>query len=210
MFLLSLDPLNLLAWIIGFITALTIHEFAHAYTADHLGDPTARYAGRISLNPLNHLDPAGTLFLVFAGFGWGKPVPVNPRNFADPRVGQILTSAAGPLANLALALILAIPYNFLLTPNTETWIFIQTVIYLNIVILVFNLLPIYPLDGGNIIAPLLSPKVAQYFFQYGPVVLFSVIALDWVFHASILWNLLVPLIEIVWAGVNLATRFGIP
>ena len=83
MFLLQFAPLEILAWVTGFLIALSIHEAAHAAVASYLGDPTARYAGRVTLNPLAHLDPAGTLFLLFAGFGWGRPVPVNPAKLGD-------------------------------------------------------------------------------------------------------------------------------
>jgi Zn-dependent protease len=209
MFLLGLSPFEMFAWVVSFLVALSVHEAAHAFATDYLGDPTARYAGRVTLNPLAHLDPAGTLFLLFAGFGWGRPVPINPANFRSPRAGAILTSLAGPLSNLALALLLAIPYNFLLTPETSLWLFVQTAMYLNVILLVFNLIPLFPLDGGNAVAPLLSPRVQAAFYQYGPFVLFGLIATDFAFKTHILWNFLNPAIDIVWTVVNLATTFGV-
>jgi Zn-dependent protease len=208
MFLFNLSALDAAAWVVGFLVAFTIHEAAHAAAANYLGDPTAKFAGRLTLNPLHHLDPAGTIFLLLAGFGWGKPVPVNPNNFANPRAGNLLTSLAGPLSNLAAALVLAIPYNFLLTPNSTASLFVQTVIYVNLVIMVFNLLPIPPLDGGGVVTALLPPRAAQTYNHYGPVILFSLIGLEFVFNIGILWKILGPAIDIVWAVVNLATRFG--
>ena len=141
MFLLNLPAFEIVAWIVGSLVALAVHEAAHAAAANYLGDPTAKFEGRVSLNPLRHLDPVGTLMLLFAGFGWGKPVPVNPRNFTNPEVGEALTSIAGPLSNFVVALALAIPHN-LLEPGTHLFIFVQTVMFVNIVIMVFNLLPI--------------------------------------------------------------------
>ncbi len=208
MFLLGLSPLDLAAWIVGFLAALTVHEAAHAATANYMGDPTARYAGRITLNPLKHLDPMGTLLIFLVGFGWGKPVPVNPLNFVNPRAGQILTSLAGPLANFTLALLLALPINFLLDPGSAVFNFVRVILLVNVIIMVFNLLPVYPLDGGNAVAPLLPPRLRAAFFQYGPVALFGVIALDYVFKTGILASILFPLINIVDAVVNLSTRFG--
>lgn len=208
MFLFGLSFLDLMAWVVAFVSAISVHEFAHAWVANYLGDPTAKYAGRVTLNPLAHIDPFGALFLILAGFGWGKPVPVNSQNFANPRAGQILTSVAGPLANLALTLLLALAYNFLLPERTAVFNFVGTVMYVNVVLLVFNLLPVFPLDGGNVVAPLLPPRFREAFFHYGPLALFSVIAFDYVFQTRILWSFLGPVIDIVWAGINLATRFG--
>ena len=208
MFLLNLSAFEAFSWVVGFLVALTIHEAAHAAAANYLGDPTAKFAGRISLNPLAHLDIAGSIFLLLVGFGWGKPVPVNPRNFANPRVGNALTSLAGPISNLAVALILAIPYNFFTTPNSLLFIFLHIVIFVNIVILVFNILPIPPLDGGGVVASLLPPRIAESYERNGVILLFLLIGVGIAFNIEILWNILTPLIDIVWGMVNLATRFG--
>lgn len=208
MFLLQLSALEMFAWVIGFLLALSVHEAAHAAAAAYLGDPTAKFAGRVTLNPLAHLDPAGTIFLLLVGFGWGKPVPVNPNNFSNPRAGEFLTSVAGPLANLVTALVLALPYNFLLEPGSTAFLFVQIVMFVNIVILVFNLLPIPPLDGGGAVTALLPPMAAARYRQIGPIVLFSVIAFDIAFKTGILWSILGQGINIVFASVNLATRLG--
>jgi Zn-dependent protease len=207
MFLLQLSTLEITAWVAGFLVALSVHEAAHAAAAAYLGDPTAKLEGRVSLNPLRHLDPFGTIMLLFAGFGWGKPVPVNPRNFANPRVGEILTSVAGPLSNFTVALLLAIPHN-LLAPGTSAFIFVQTVMFVNIVIMVFNLLPIPPLDGGGVVVNFLPEKLAEKYIRNGPILLFGLIAFDWVFDTGILWGILGRLVNIVFAAINLSTIFG--
>lgn len=207
MFLLNLPFFEILAWIVGFLVALSVHEAAHAAAANYLGDPTAKWAGRISLNPVRHLDPFGTLMLFFAGFGWGKPVPVNPNNFANPRTGEILTSLAGPLANFVVALALAIPHN-LLEPGSTVFLFIQIVMFVNVVIMVFNLLPIPPLDGGGVAVNFLPPKLAQSYRRNGPFVLFGLIAFGFVFNYNILWLVLGKLVNIVFAAINLSTTFG--
>lgn len=209
MFLLNLSAFEIIAWIVGFLIALSAHEAAHAAAAAYLGDPTAKFMGRISLNPLRHLDPAGTIFLLFMGFGWGKPVPINPGNFANPRTGEILTSLAGPLANFTVALTLALPYNFLTEPGSSAFFFIQTMMFVNIVLMVFNLLPIPPLDGGGALTAFLPPKYGEPLRKNGPIILFSLIAFDWVFGTSILWGILGKLINIVFAAINLSTTFGV-
>lgn len=207
MFLLNLSPLEILSWIVGFLVALTVHEAAHAATANYLGDPTAKWAGRVSLNPLAHLDPIGTLMLIFAGFGWGKPVPINSRNFANPRAGEILTSLAGPLANFVVALALAVPHN-LLDPGSNAFIFVQNMMFVNIVLMVFNLLPIPPLDGGGVAMNFLPSELGERYRRNGPILIFGLIAFDWVFKTSILWGILGGLVNIVFAAINLSTTFG--
>ena len=207
MFLFQLSNLEVIAWIVGFLVALSVHEAAHAAAAAYLGDPTAKWAGRVTLNPLRHLDPVGTVMLLFAGFGWGRPVPINSNNFANPKTGEMLTAIAGPLANFTVALALAIPHN-LLTPGSAAFIFVQNVMFVNIVIMVFNLLPVPPLDGGGAIASFLPPRLAVPYRQYGPLVLFGLIGFDWIFHTSILWGILGKLINIVFAAINLSTTFS--
>jgi Zn-dependent protease len=152
-----------------FLFALTIHEFSHGYVASLCGDQTARLQGRLTLNPLKHLDPLGTLAIFLIKFGWAKPVPVDPRNFRNPRRDMILVSLAGPLANLAtmvaslLALVLiaalgrAIP-PFLAQPLIAMF---SWSIMINSILAIFNMIPIPPLDGSKVLMGLLPPAQAH-------------------------------------------------
>lgn len=155
--------LNLLLTLPGLLIAITFHEFAHAYAADKLGDDTPRRQGRLNLNPFSHLDPVGSVLLLFAGFGWGKPVEINPRNFdkkVSMQTGEAIVSVAGPLMNLVLALLFTIIYaalykfagkSFLFTQTGAIiMIILQSTIFVNIGLGVFNLIPLPPLDGSKI------------------------------------------------------------
>lgn len=161
------------------LIASTVHEYAHAYAAYKLGDYTARMNGRMTLNPLAHIDPIGALMMVLARFGWSKPVPINEYNFNDPVKGTAITSFAGPASNLIMAVITAIPLRFLLattegvTNSLEISFLarvLATFMLVNISLAVFNLLPIPPLDGHKIVRAFL-PEQLRYFWesleQYG-------------------------------------------
>lgn len=163
--LISLLQDNPLAFVIIFVAlslSLTVHEFAHAYAADRLGDPTPRSFGRVTLNPLRHLDPFGTLLLLIAGFGYARPVPINPNNLG--RWGVFWATAAGPLSNLMIAIICAGLLTLLpATPTVQ--IILDRVLRLNVVLAVFNLLPIPMLDGSRILGalvPSLGRSLAQF------------------------------------------------
>lgn len=175
-----------LIFIIGFLVSLSIHEAAHAWMADRLGDPTARLSGRTTINPFAHLDPIGTLlplFLIFTGspiiFGWGKPVPFDPFNLQNPRRDSALISVAGPMANLILAIILSVIIrlgHLFLGPAAFTIEFILSqAVVLNTTWAVFNLLPIHPLDGGKILVGLLPSDKAyhldEFLSRYGLLIL---------------------------------------
>ena len=153
---------DIVAFLLSLLIAIDVHEFAHAWMANELGDPTARYQGRLSLNPLVHLDPMGTMMMIFSvfygfGIGWGKPVPVNPVYLRKgPRVGLGLVSAAGPLSNLVLAAIVAVPIRLRLPVPWSVVDLLLILISVNIGIGLFNLLPIPPLDGGSILQGILS------------------------------------------------------
>lgn len=154
--LLTQNPLFFLLWAISLVIAVTIHEFAHAFVADKLGDPTPRAYGRVTLNPLSHMDPLGTVALLVANIGWGKPVPVDSYNFANPRRDTLLVSFAGPGSNILLAIIMAIIIRIF--PITS--IIGLPLIILNIGLAIFNLIPIPPLDGSKILPGLLSKQQA--------------------------------------------------
>ncbi|MFZ2024784.1 MAG: site-2 protease family protein [Microgenomates group bacterium] len=158
--------------IIAFVFALTIHEFAHAWVSDRLGDPTARLMGRLTLNPKAHLDPIGTLMILFASFGWAKPVPFDPFNLKNPRRDTMLISLAGPVANLLGASISAILLRlFLLIPTSSSLMlegivtFLVTVlmmfVILNVNLAIFNLIPIHPLDGFKIVEGILPERESK-------------------------------------------------
>ena len=167
---------EILARLIVLFTAITVHEYAHGYVAYKLGDPTAKYAGRLSLNPMSHLDPIGALCMVLCGFGWAKPVPVNPMYFKDRKRDSALVSLAGPLSNIALALVTAVlaavyfsfvyikfPANFAAEFGFELLIQLAQ---LNIGFAVFNLIPFPPLDGSKILGAFLSNENYYKFMRY--------------------------------------------
>ncbi|MCX7624126.1 MAG: site-2 protease family protein [Thermomicrobium sp.] len=156
-----LDPETILATLIAFVVAITIHEFAHAWTALKLGDDTAARLGRVTLNPLAHLDPIGSiglLLIVFLGFGigWGRPVPVDPNRLRWGHRGMALTALAGPLSNVLLALLFALPYRlgFPAAPDT-LGVVVQRLVLVNLLLAAFNLIPIPPLDGLKILLGIL-------------------------------------------------------
>jgi len=168
------DPISFFIWSLALILAITIHEFSHALVAVKLGDPTPKLQGRLTLNPLAHLDPIGTLMLLLVRFGWGKPVQFDPYNLQKPRRDAALISIAGPVSNLLLATVLAIILNLFIRPfgpYASLSSFLVPVIYLNVLLAVFNLIPIHPLDGGKILVGLLpkdqAGEVDSFMHRYG-------------------------------------------
>lgn len=174
---LFVNPLFFFVWLVSLAVAVTIHEFSHAWTADRLGDPTPRAAGRLSLNPLSHLDPLGTLMLIISRFGWGKPVPIDPFNLKNPKRDNALISLAGPLSNLLLAGILAVILK--LQPVGILFSLLVPLITMNVALAIFNLLPIPPLDGAKILLGILSNRQAaewsELLEQYSPILLILII-----------------------------------
>jgi len=194
----SIISLDTLSRLIAILVAVTVHEFSHAWTANYLGDPTAKYEGRLSLNPIRHLDPIGTavlLLLLFTtgfGFGWGKPVPVNPYNLRG-RHGELLVSLAGPFSNFIIAILLVLGL-YLLPPNiTGSWSasftnLISIVALINIAIGIFNLIPVPPLDGSKVLFDLLPPgqsELKSNIEKYGLVIFFISLFFLWGFLASL-------------------------
>jgi Zn-dependent protease len=186
----------------GFIAGLTLHEFSHALAASRLGDSTAQSAGRLTLNPLAHLDLFGTLALVFAGFGWAKPVPVNPHNMRHPRRDMAIVALAGPVSNLILAMGLSILLRFLIFPwlppqlgaSLLPMILIQAV-WINIILAVFNMIPLPPLDGSRILAGIV-PESWNYGYEhverFGPMILLGLILLASATGYSVLGRIISP------------------
>lgn len=204
----NIELVDLLLRVPIILLALTVHEFAHAYSALRMGDPTAYRLGRCSLNPLRHLDPLGTICLLFAPIGWAKPVPVNPLNFHDLRKGDIIVSAAGPLSNLAQALVFALLLravytwghtladtgrgrDLLMTLSAFCWLGVQ----INIGLAIFNLLPLFPLDGFHIVAQLQSPGKAARFQEsaaIGPFVILGLVLIGNFTNVNVLGSLIGP------------------
>lgn len=172
--------LSLLLSLPGLLLALSLHEFAHGFAAYKMGDNTAKYQGRLSLNPLDHLDPIGTFCLLFFRFGWAKPVPINPYNFRNRRLGIIVVSLAGPFMNFLVALLCSfiqvIMYKY--APANDVTQFFYTIvalaIQLNIGLMCFNLIPIPPLDGSKVLLELLPYNFRELFYnieRYSSIIL---------------------------------------
>ncbi|MFA6271824.1 MAG: site-2 protease family protein [Patescibacteria group bacterium] len=184
--LLFSHPALFLAWILAIIFGITIHEFSHAFAATLQGDRTPKYDGRLTLNPLAHLDFLGFIVLLVAGFGWGKPVVFNPNNIKYKKFGPSLISLAGPFSNFiaviffgfALKIILS---NGLLGAENMLVIFLVALVQINLVLGLFNLIPIPPLDGSHLLFALLKPSAdnfKQTLERYGPMILLGMIILD--------------------------------
>jgi len=197
LFSLLQNPLILVGWLLGLIIAITVHEFFHAFTAEKLGDPTAKYLGRLTLNPLAHLDPLGTLFLLFVGFGWGKPVPYNPGYIKSGKWGELLVALSGPISNLVLAFIFAIPYRFAIHSGVDVtvapWIIItQTIVELNLFLAIFNILPVPPLDGSKILYLFLPENSKRYLDRVGPYFIIGLFLIIFVLKIDILSYFFTP------------------
>lgn len=204
----------IIIWLLAFAVAITIHEAAHAWMADRLGDPTPRIMGRLSLNPIVHYDPIGTTLLLVLvilrsigipviPFGWAKPVRFDPYNLANPRRDTALISMAGPASNLLLATVLSLFLRFLATPFSPLSYFsaiFYPFIILNVVLAIFNLIPIHPLDGGKVFVGLLPKSTAHevdmFMNRYGILILFLLI-FPTVGGASLVSIIIFPIINIV-------------
>ncbi len=207
---------TLLVSIPGVLIAITFHEFAHGYAAYKLGDNTAKNEGRLSLNPLDHLEPIGTLMLLFAGFGWGKPVHVNPSNYTRKmpmEKGEAIVSVAGPLTNIVLAFLLALVYgalakfaniSFLLsTVGNIIQLMLVAAISTNIGLGVFNLIPLPPLDGSKIIMPFL-PYNAKQWFRNNEQIFYIIFVVIWV--TGIASIIISPAIHAISSGIMAITK----
>jgi Zn-dependent protease len=196
--------------------ALTFHECAHAYVAHRYGDDTAQKSGRLTLNPLRHLDPLGTIMIFLVQFGWAKPVPVNPYNLRNPKKDMLWISAAGPLSNMLLALVSGLLFRLFsdlaLTAEMDTIagpivLMIFFSMKINLALAIFNILPIAPLDGSKILYGLLPPRFGKMIFaleRYGPFILLGLIIFGRATGMSILGGLIWPFVDFfskLFAGV---------
>ncbi len=183
-----LDPFTLVVRAIVLITTIPVHEAAHAWVADKMGDPTGRYRGRLTLNPMAHFDPVGSIALLLTGIGWAKPVPVNPLNFQNSKKGMAITAAAGPASNLILAFISLIVtkiimyfgymFGFGTLANTLFTVF-YTMCSINISLAIFNLMPFPPFDGSRIFNYFLSDKYYFKIMQYEQQIFMGLFVLLW-------------------------------
>lgn len=183
LFSLFSNPISFIFYIVSLFIALSVHEASHALAADKLGDPTPRLDGRITLNPLAHIDLSGLLFMLFFGFGWGKPVMFDPYNLKNPRRDAALISLAGPASNILLALCLSLiirSFNLFNLSQLSTigYLILSPLITINLTLGIFNLIPIHPLDGFKIVGGVLPPDQAADWFQlqrYGMIFLLLLI-----------------------------------
>tara|TARA_B100000586_G_scaffold23501_1_gene15555 strand:+ start:610 stop:1245 length:636 start_codon:yes stop_codon:yes gene_type:complete len=199
----NIDPQVIILLIPALVFSLSFHEFSHAWMAYRLGDSTAARMGRLTLNPMSHLDPIGSLALIFMGFGWAKPVPVDTRYLKNPRKDMVKVAAAGPISNIILAIIGALVLRLLfgtdlLSNSVKTFfiIFMQ----INITLAVFNLLPVPPLDGSQILAPFIEkqfgPDIVWKMQVYGPRVLFIIIIFSMVTDIHIFSFIITPIFNL--------------
>ncbi|MGQ9657679.1 MAG: site-2 protease family protein [Fimbriimonadales bacterium] len=179
--------ISAVVWILAILLSLAIHEYAHAKYADWAGDPTPRRQGRVTLNPLAHLDPLGTaliIFMAFSGYGigWGKPVPINPGYFRSPRRDWVMCAFWGPLSNIILALLFSIPLRLMLAlenplPDNVFIDFLFAMVLVNIGLALFNMIPLHPLDGSKVLSGFLRDVYDRNYWNfqmmYGPLILFG-------------------------------------
>lgn len=182
--------------------SLTVHEYSHGRIAYILGDDTAKKLGRLTFNPLKHLDIMGVVFFYFMGFGWAKPVPVDPRNFQEPRRDMMYVAIAGPLSNVALAVLCGF-FIRIIDPYSNVVLFTVLCfgVYINVALAIFNLLPVFPLDGSSVIKGLVPAPVANRLGnldRYGAFLLLGIVLMDHLAHTGILWYVLgVPILYVV-------------
>ena len=195
LFRVPIEVLILLIPVLVF--ALVFHEFSHACVANKLGDPTARYSGRLTLNPLAHLDPFGSLMILFVGFGWAKPVPVDSRYLANPRVDMMKIAFAGPAANLLLAFVGGTIIRTGLVSGSIT-LMLLLFTQINIMLAVFNMIPIPPLDGSQIFSSIMMrryPELVYKLQMYGPQILLGLIMIGYFTRISPIWIVISPFVN---------------
>jgi len=212
--------LGLVVSIPAILVVITVHEYFHGYVAYRLGDPTAKFAGRLTLNPIKHIDLFGFLAFLLLRFGWAKPVPVNPYNFRDMKKGMLYTSLAGPLSNF----LFAIPLGFVLRLFPQLLqsnilmpigLMLGLGLFYNLILCAFNLIPIPPLDGSKVLFSLLPPRYAyieHWLERYGFMLLLGLIFFDRITGIPILWGWIGPFVNIftrLFAGAQVSMAFGL-
>lgn len=205
--LFAQNPAAAVAVALGFVVGIVLHEAAHAYSAYKLGDDTAYRAGRVTLNPASHLDVLGSLMLLMAGFGWGKPTPVMPSKLRGGVFGPVAVAFAGPLSNLIIVAICAALFLLPAFQSGYLLIIVVAVAFVNALLFVFNLIPIPPLDGAKVIFPFLPRALdgfVDFMNQYGPIILFGLILLSFVIPGFSPFGFILSLIR------PLLNLFGLP
>lgn len=207
------NPLILLYRIPALLVAITVHEYAHGRVSEAFGDPTPRWSGRLSLNPIRHLDMLGSLMILLVGFGWAKPVPVNPNYYKNPRRDMALVGLAGPITNFVTAIILGrLGFFFLTGPLGSSDLapilgdFLIWIVLINIALGLFNLVPIPPLDGSKVLAYFVPDRLLPAYWQlekYGILILLLVLFVS----GNILWQILTPLMRFVLGVAGLGGQF---
>lgn len=196
------DPIIGIITFIGLVAGITIHEASHAFVAYRLGDPTAKLQGRLTLNPAAHLDPLGTIAIIFLGFGWGKPTPFDPFNLRNIKRDSALISVAGAASNMLLAIVLCIPYLIayymhLLSPTINSiYFYLTPIIFFNVILAVFNLIPIAPLDGFKVLAGLLPKDWYEDFIQTEQYGIFILIIL---LVTNMISTIILPITAIIFS-----------
>jgi Zn-dependent protease len=202
------NPIEFIGIFLAFLIAITVHEVSHGYMADRLGDPTARVLGRLSFNPLVHLDLLGTLMILFAPFGWAKPVPFDPYNLKDPRRDSALISIAGPIANIVTAIIAAGILRLILPyiggVHGILAVFLEIIIMLNVNLAIFNLVPIFPLDGFHIVEGILPEDAAAQWHQLQSLGFIMMLVLIFPLFGSS------PVIRLIQPVINLFLNILLP
>lgn len=192
------DFRELLLTIPPILFALTVHEFAHAWTANRLGDPTARLMGRLTMNPASHLDPLGTLMILFANFGWGKPVPVDVRYLKHPKQDMLWIALAGPISNVISAACFGTAFRYF--PDTiyqwrEVAMILQYTVFINLILAFFNLIPLPPLDGSKVLAGMLPLRQEMAYRRLEhplSILLIALVLAGAIFHISIIGRVIMP------------------
>jgi len=208
--LLFSAPILFFAIFIALVISITFHEFCHVLAARLQGDQTGERMGRLTLNPLAHLDPWGTLALLFIGFGWGKPAPYNPYNLKNQKYGPALVALAGPASNLLLIIVFGVILKFLYPifgQMSYLTIFLQALVGFNGVLMVFNLIPIPPLDGSHLLHLAVDrrwPSVSRFMDIYGPQILLGLVVMSWLFNIPVFSYVIDPILALI------NRIFGIP
>jgi len=200
-------PDRFIFFVVAIIVGITVHEFSHAWAATKLGDPTAKLSGRLTLNPLSHMDPLGTITLFIVGLGWGRPVPYNPHFVRRGIWGEALVALAGPISNILIATLFALPDRIIfwtsgVHPTGQLFTLLSTIVAINVLLAAFNLFPIPPLDGSKIlhliVDRLFFGRVDWAIFERsGPMILLAIIFAERLLNVSIIFRILDPIMFVI-------------